>query len=205
MKLLKQIGTSLKLVGCACCITVGLSDTQVSADQVSWPGATTVQTTSAVQNQDSSSLITGNISGTHLLSGQALMAAQQAGQQGFYDGIDGYPVGQCTGFVAAILRQQQIPVNTYSYLGNGDQWAESATQRGLLVDFRPAVGSVVSFKSMHVAYVTEVNDITGTFKIMEGNFEGQSLHERTLTMNDDIAGIIHFEKLSTASQSTLTV
>lgn len=205
MKLLKQIGTSLTLVGCACGITVGLSDTQVSADQVSWPGATTVQTTSAVQNQDSSSLITGNISGTHLLSGQALMAAQQAGQQGFYDGIDGYPVGQCTGFVAAILRQQQIPVNTYSYLGNGDQWAESATQRGLLVDFRPTVGSVVSFKSMHVAYVTEVNNITGTFKIMEGNFEGQALHERTLTMNDDIAGIIHFEKLSTASQSTFTV
>ncbi|MCF6161271.1 MAG: CHAP domain-containing protein [Furfurilactobacillus sp.] len=205
MKLIKQIATSLTLVGCACGITVGLSNTQVSADQVSWPGTTTVQTTSAVQNQDSGSLITGNISGTHLLSGQALMAAKQAGQQGFYDGIDGYPVGQCTGFVAAVLRQQQIPVNTYSYLGNGDQWAESATQRGLLVDFRPTVGSVVSFKSMHVAYVTEVNDITGTFNIMEGNFEGQALHERTLTMNDDIAGIIHFEKLSTASQSTFTV
>ncbi|MBS0949057.1 CHAP domain-containing protein [Weissella minor] len=126
--------------------------------------------------------------------------AKKAGINGFNNGIAGYPVGQCTGFVASILRANKVPESKYSYLGNGNQWAANAKSRGIKVDMKPSVGAVVSFKAYgssyygaygHVAYITKVNS-NGSVHLYEGNFSGLSFHERDANIDSAVAGVIHF-------------
>jgi len=123
---------------------------------------------------------------------------RQAGINGYYNGGYSYPVGQCTGFVASILAARGVNVNQIQFLGNGESWAANARNRGLHVSNKPSVGSVVSFKAQgwyagygHVAYVTGVN-ANGSFQIAEGNFAGRAYNERTVWVNNDIAGFINF-------------
>ncbi len=113
-----------------------------------------------------------------------------AGIAGFYSGVDGYPAGQCTAFVAGILQAEGIPSSQWAYLGNGNAWGANAAARGVAVNQTPTAGSVAFFGYMHVAYVTSVNG-NGTVNIIEGNFNGQSYNARTISASE-AAGYIHF-------------
>ena len=123
---------------------------------------------------------------------------RQAGINGFYNGGYSYPAAQCTSFVANILAERGVNVAQFQFLGNAESWAANAAARGVSVSMEPRVGSVVSFKSQgwyagygHVGYITAVNG-DGSFQMAEGNFTGKAFHERTVWVNNDIAGIIHF-------------
>lgn len=116
--------------------------------------------------------------------------AAAAGQAGFFSGVQGYPAGQCTAFVAGILQASGVPASEWTYLGNGDAWGANAAARGVAVDHNPVAGSVAYFGYMHVAYVTGVNG-DGTVNIIEGNFSGMSYHARTISASE-AAGYIHF-------------
>ncbi|MCW0953158.1 CHAP domain-containing protein [Weissella ceti] len=123
---------------------------------------------------------------------------RQAGINGFYNGGYSYPAAQCTSFVANILAERGVNVSQFQFLGNAESWAANAQARGVNVSMTPRVGSVVSFKSQgwyagfgHVGYITSVN-ADGSFQMAEGNFAGKPFHERTVWVNNDIAGIIHF-------------
>lgn len=123
---------------------------------------------------------------------------RQAGINGFYNGGYSYPAAQCTSFVANILAERGINPSQFQFLGNGEDWAANAQARGVEVSMTPRVGSAVSFKAQgwyagvgHVGYITAVNG-DGSFQMVEGNFSGQPFHERTVWVNNDIAGIIHF-------------
>ncbi|GAB6093504.1 LysM peptidoglycan-binding domain-containing protein [Furfurilactobacillus curtus] len=116
--------------------------------------------------------------------------AAAAGEAGFFSGVQGYPAGQCTAFVAGILQASGVPASEWTYLGNGDAWGANAAARGVAVDHNPVAGSVAYFSYMHVAYVTSVNG-NGTVNIIEGNFSGMSYHARTISASE-AAGYIHF-------------
>lgn len=123
---------------------------------------------------------------------------RQAGINGFYNGGYSYPAAQCTSFVANILAERGINPSQFQFLGNGEDWAANARARGISVSMTPRVGSAVSFKAQgwyagfgHVGYITAVNG-DGSFQMVEGNFSGKAFNERTVWVNNDVAGIIHF-------------
>lgn len=123
---------------------------------------------------------------------------RQSGINGYYNGGYSYPALQCTGFVAQILADRGINPAQFQFLGNGEAWARNAQSRGISVSMTPRVGSVVSFKAQgwyagygHVGYITAVNN-DGSFQMAEGNFAGKPYNERTVWVNNDVAGIIHF-------------
>lgn len=129
-----------------------------------------------------------------------LAKIKEAGINGFNTGGWSYPAQQCTSFVAGILAYKGISIDQFNYLGNGSDWAANAKARGIKVDMTPVAGAVVSFKGVppyytppygHVAYITAVNS-NGTFHIYEGNWSGTSFHERDVSMDDAVAGIVHF-------------
>ncbi|CUW10642.1 hypothetical protein C122C_0829 [Leuconostoc gelidum subsp. gasicomitatum] len=126
--------------------------------------------------------------------------AKQAGINGFNNGGWSYSSHNCTSFVAGILAAQGVPTSEFQSLGDGAYWAGNARSRGLTVDFNATPGSVISFKGIppyyiapygHVAYVAGVNN-NGTINIIEGNFEGLAYHERTINIDNTVAGVIHF-------------
>lgn len=116
--------------------------------------------------------------------------ASSAGIAGFRQGINGYPAGQCTSFVAGILQAEGIPAWQFSYLGDGANWGNSARAKGIAVNNQASAGSVAYFAYNHVAYVTGVNG-NGTVNIIEGNFNGLAYHARTISASE-AAGYIHF-------------
>ncbi|GAB6092527.1 LysM peptidoglycan-binding domain-containing protein [Furfurilactobacillus curtus] len=116
--------------------------------------------------------------------------ASSAGIAGFRQGINGYPAGQCTSFVAGILQAEGIPAWQFSYLGDGANWGNSARAKGIAVNNQATAGSVAYFAYNHVAYVTGVNG-DGTVNIIEGNFNGLAYHARTISASE-AAGYIHF-------------
>ncbi|AIG65525.1 CHAP domain-containing protein [Weissella tructae] len=123
---------------------------------------------------------------------------RQSGINGYYNGGYSYPALQCTGFIAQILADRGINPAQFQFLGNGEAWARNAQARGISVSMTPRVGSVVSFKAQgwyagygHVGYITAVNN-DGSFQMAEGNFAGKPYNERTVWVNNDVAGIIHF-------------
>ncbi|GEK27993.1 COG3942 and LysM peptidoglycan-binding domain-containing protein [Furfurilactobacillus siliginis] len=120
----------------------------------------------------------------------AVVGGAGAGIAGFNSGVDGYPAGQCTAFVAGILRSAGVPASKYAYLGNGNAWGANAAARGIAVNQAPSAGSVAYFGYMHVAYVTGVNG-DGSVNIIEGNFNGLAYHARTISAGE-AAGYIHF-------------
>ncbi len=72
--------------------------------------------------------------------------------------------------------------------GNAADWAWHARLEGYKVDQAPAVGAIMQTANSagglgHVAYVTEVNSVTGTWKISEMNSKGLNIvSDRTRTM-----------------------
>ncbi|MCI1664086.1 CHAP domain-containing protein [Bifidobacterium crudilactis] len=75
-----------------------------------------------------------------------------------------YPFSQCTWW--AYIRRQQLNLPVGSYLGNGQDWANSARALGYLVNHTPHVGAAISLRGGqlganaqygHVAIVEQVN------------------------------------------------
>lgn len=80
-----------------------------------------------------------------------------------------YPVGQCTWGVKTVAPW------VGDYWGNGGQWAESAARDGFRTGKTPQVGAVASWDDGgygHVAYVTDVDPVTGYVKVVEANYNG---------------------------------
>lgn len=80
-----------------------------------------------------------------------------------------YPVGQCTWGVKTVAPW------VGDYWGNGGQWAASAARDGFRTGKTPQVGAVASWDDGgygHVAYVTDVDPVTGYVKVVEANYNG---------------------------------
>lgn len=80
-----------------------------------------------------------------------------------------YPTGQCTWGVKTVAPW------VGDYWGNGGQWAESAARDGFRTGKTAEVGSVASWDDGgygHVAYVTDVDPVTGYVKVLEANYNG---------------------------------
>ena len=76
-----------------------------------------------------------------------------------------YPFSECTWW--AYVRRHQLGLPAGSYMGNGNQWADSARRLGYWVDSTPRQGDVMVFQSGqagssliygHVAIVEQVNE-----------------------------------------------
>ena len=98
-----------------------------------------------------------------------------------------YPWSQCTWW--AYIRRQQLNLPVGSYLGNGQDWANSARALGYLVNHTPHVGAAISLrggqlganaKYGHVAIVEQVNSnsiiISETGAILQGTIVSRTIY-----------------------------
>ncbi len=107
-------------------------------------------------------------------------SAKAAEERGFYNGgvIPGntYAWGNCTWWAYAMRRWANSPIpNTW---GNANTWDDNAKRDGYIVNDTPAAGAVFQTDEGpygHVAYVIEVNQINGDWKISEMNARGLSI------------------------------
>ena len=105
---------------------------------------------------------------------QAAPSAEAAEEKGFYMGgsIAGntYAWGNCTYWVFAqrLWADRKIP----GFWGNANMWDESARRDGYEVNQTPKVGAIMQTDENqygHVAYVTSVDPLTGSWTISEMN------------------------------------
>jgi len=104
-------------------------------------------------------------------------SAKAAEERGFYSGgvMPGntYAWGNCTWWAYAMRRWANSPIpNTW---GNANTWDDNAKREGYIVNDTPATGAVFQTDEGpygHVAYVIEVNQISGDWKISEMNARG---------------------------------
>ena len=104
-------------------------------------------------------------------------SAKAAEESGFYNGgvMPGntYAWGNCTWWAYAMRRWANSPIpNTW---GNANTWDDNAKRDGYIVNDTPAAGAVFQTDEGpygHVAYVIEVNQISGDWKISEMNARG---------------------------------
>ncbi len=86
---------------------------------------------------------------------------------------DAYEYGNCTYWAALQRINAGDPIpNSW---GNANTWAERARKMNYLVDHSPAEGSIMQTSAGelgHVAYVTAVDPITGSWTISEMNVVG---------------------------------
>ena len=97
-----------------------------------------------------------------------------------------YTWGNCTYWVFIKRKEAGDPIpNTW---GNAADWARNARLQGYKVDQTPAVGAIMQTADSagglgHVAYITKVDPITGSWTISEMNVKGLNVvSERTLTI-----------------------
>jgi surface antigen len=97
--------------------------------------------------------------------------------QGLYEGPaiagDAYDWGNCTYWVYALRIKANNPVG--AYWGNANMWAINARLAGYAVDHTPTPNAVMQTGAGslgHVAYVTQVDPITGDWTISEMNAKG---------------------------------
>lgn len=123
----------------------------------------------------------------------------------------GYPVRQCTSFVAFRLAETNGFSNV-AYLGNGADWGKNAWSRGGYVDAKPAVGAVAwygagSFGASdiygHVAWVAEVNG--DEVIIEEYNYNWSYGYNRRSIKASSVTGYIHFKDLEDQPVAPATV
>lgn len=119
----------------------------------------------------------------------------------------GYPVRQCTSFVAFRLAETNGFTNV-AYLGNGADWGKNAWSRGGYVDSKPAVGAVAWFGAGsfgasdlygHVAWVAAVEG--DTVIIEEYNYNWSYGYNRRPISAASVTGYIHFKDLQTPNSS----
>ena len=80
-----------------------------------------------------------------------------------------YPVGQCTWGV------KEVAPWVSNWWGNANTWAVNAASQGYQTGYLPVVGSVAVWTSGvygHVAYVTDVDPVSGKIQVMEANYGG---------------------------------
>jgi surface antigen len=101
-------------------------------------------------------------------------SAEAAATQGFYMGGpvpgDTYAWGNCTYWAFAMRLQAGKPIPTS--WGNANTWDDNALRDGYEVNHSPAVGAVFQTDEGefgHVAYVTIVDAVTGSWTISEMN------------------------------------
>lgn len=107
-------------------------------------------------------------------------SAKAAEERGFYGGgvMPGntYAWGNCTWWAYAMRRWANSPIpNTW---GNANTWDNNAKRDGYIVNDTPAAGAVFQTDEGpygHVAYVIEVNQISGDWKISEMNARGLNI------------------------------
>jgi surface antigen len=99
-----------------------------------------------------------------------------------------YAWGNCTYWVFIKRKEAGQPIpNAW---GNAANWELSALLQGYKVDKTPAVGAIMQTANSagglgHVAYVTKVDPITGSWTISEMNAKGLNVvNERTYTVLD---------------------
>lgn len=99
-----------------------------------------------------------------------------------------YAWGNCTYWVFIKRKEAGDPIpNTW---GNAADWELNARLQGYKVDQTPTVGSIMQTANSahglgHVAYVTAVDSVTGSWTISEMNAKGLNVvSERTLTVFD---------------------
>lgn len=102
--------------------------------------------------------------------------------QGVYEGgeVEGdtYAWGNCTYWVYALRLKAGDPVPTT--WGNAATWAPRALLEGYIVDGTPSAGAVMQTANSagglgHVAYVTNVDPVTGNWTISEMNSVGLNI------------------------------
>lgn len=100
--------------------------------------------------------------------------------QGFYTGGpvpgDTYEWGNCTYWTFAMRLWANYPIPTT--WGNANTWDDRAEADGYVVNRTPAVGAIYQSdegKWGHVAYVTAVNNQTGSWTISEMNYAGLNI------------------------------
>lgn len=91
---------------------------------------------------------------------------------------DTYDWGNCT-YWAALLRKQAGHAIPNSW-GNAATWARRASADGYLVDHNPSVGSIMQIATVdhglgHVAYVTAINPLNGSWTVSEMNVKGYDI------------------------------
>lgn len=101
-------------------------------------------------------------------------SAISAEQQGFYMGPpvpgDTYAWGNCTYWAFAMRYWAEKPIPTS--WGNANTWDDNARSDGYLVDHTPLVGAVMQTDEGdwgHVAYVSQVDVLSGQWTISEMN------------------------------------
>lgn len=117
------------------------------------------------------------------------ISAGESGDGVFYTGSspadNTYEWGNCTYWV--FIRRQEAGNPIPNTWGNAADWELNARLQGYLVDKKPAVGAIMQTANSagglgHVAYVTEVDPVTGTWKISEMNSKGLNVvNDKTLT------------------------
>ena len=99
-----------------------------------------------------------------------------------------YDWGNCTYWV--FIRRQEAGDPIPNTWGNAADWALHARLEGYKVDQTPSVGAIMQTADAagglgHVAYVTKVDPVTGSWSISEMNVKGLNIvSERTLTVLD---------------------
>ncbi|QCT40932.1 CHAP domain-containing protein [Candidatus Saccharibacteria bacterium oral taxon 488] len=107
-------------------------------------------------------------------------SAKAAEERGFYNGgvmpENTYAWGNCTWWAYAMRRWANSPIpNTW---GNANTWDDNAKRDGYIVNDTPAAGAVFQTDEGpygHVAYVIEVNQTSGDWKISEMNARGLNI------------------------------
>lgn len=112
------------------------------------------------------------------LAGVPNLAAAET--QGFYMGgpVEGntYAWGNCTYWAFAMRLWAGYPIPTS--WGNANTWDDRAEADGYMVNRTPAVGAIFQSDAGrwgHVAYVVDVNNLTGEWTISEMNYAGLNI------------------------------
>ena len=106
-----------------------------------------------------------------------LLGSSSASASGIYEGplskTDTYAWGNCTYWASLLREQAKDPIpNTW---GNANTWASRAKADGYVVDNNPTQNAIMQTTAGfegHVAYVTAVDPITGSWTISEMNVKG---------------------------------
>ncbi|MEP7192142.1 MAG: CHAP domain-containing protein [Actinomycetota bacterium] len=122
----------------------------------------------------------------------------------------GYPVdawgNNCTNYAAYRLANNNSSNNNPGNLGNADQWAVNARNKGFAVNQTTAVGAIAQWNSTHVAYIDWVSSDGNQIAVSETSYGGtvngktytSSSGRRVLTRGASgwPDNIIHFKDLS---------
>ena len=135
-----------------------------------------------------------------MADGMSFSASSTGLYTGPGDPSDIYAYGNCTWWAYYLRKQNNDPIPTT--WGNANTWAIRAKADGYLVDNTPSVGAVMQTSLGplgHVAYVSSVDLLNGTWTISEMNAIGfDVVDSKTLTISQSLAyNFIHDKVVKT--------